>query len=369
LFAKATDNPAGPKAIPSGPELLDQLVANLPDNVSPEVVIKLAQKRFGVTMKLSALQITGTGDVEEFVPDDPAYREPTAQLRNLSKRTATAKKMYESMALVPQNSKDNPSLKVMQREGMFKSMSRNTATGSISTTKTAGGSYNSGAKRVKMKGRPGDREQNYGQTLIDKGELPEAANDVFKPVSDAPVERFKKANAHEIGHSVDDRLGFMAAREGQAAFGGWTVHGGDLNSIARQVAKKHGGDQARTLEQFVLDVIGGGNPDIPAVAPVDQVAVNQACAAIRDWHTKATTRQPWYKQSVCEELAMEDGRVYYEAYAQRWVSYPLAERAKGISGYQFRAPGEWFSELFSAYKMGKLKQGHPARQWLSSLQL
>jgi len=52
-------------------------------------------------------------------------------------------------------------------------------------------------------------------------------------------------------------------------------------------------------------------------------------------------------------------RVYHEAYAKNWVSYLRAKRSQAISGYQFRAPGEWFSELYAAYQSGVLQDSHP----------
>ena len=61
------------------------------------------------------------------------------------------------------------------------------------------------------------------------------------------------------------------------------------------------------------------------------------------------------------------GRVYHEAYPSgdnQWVSYNLDARKKGITGYQFRAPGEWFAELYAAYYSGKLKDSHPYIDWL-----
>jgi hypothetical protein len=43
----------------------------------------------------------------------------------------------------------------------------------------------------------------------------------------------------------------------------------------------------------------------------------------------------------------------------------LDARKRGIHGYQFRAPGEWFAELYAAYYMGMLKPEHPAvKDWL-----
>ena len=35
----------------------------------------------------------------------------------------------------------------------------------------------------------------------------------------------------------------------------------------------------------------------------------------------------------------------------------------------FRAPGEWFSELYAAWTLDKLKDGHPAVKWLKTLKI
>jgi len=69
---------------------------------------------------------------------------------------------------------------------------------------------------------------------------------------------------------------------------------------------------------------------------------------------------------VCRQIAL-GGRVYQEAYSGRWVSYDLGARALGISGYQFRAPAEWFAELYAAHFAGKLNPSHPAvDSWLKN---
>ena len=58
---------------------------------------------------------------------------------------------------------------------------------------------------------------------------------------------------------------------------------------------------------------------------------------------------------------------YHEGYDGDWYSYDVAARSKGISGYQFRAPGEFFAELYAAYYSGVLKSGHPFASVVESL--
>lgn len=47
-------------------------------------------------------------------------------------------------------------------------------------------------------------------------------------------------------------------------------------------------------------------------------------------------------------------RVYDEAYNGQWYSYAAAARARQVRDYQFRAPGEWFAEIYAAYYLGTL---------------
>ena len=49
------------------------------------------------------------------------------------------------------------------------------------------------------------------------------------------------------------------------------------------------------------------------------------------------------------------------------MSYLVAARKKGLTGYQFRAPAEWFAELYAGFKSNKLGAKHPAREWLKKL--
>ena len=374
-FARATDNPSGDRAIPNGPELLDELVKNLPENTKMSVIEAIAKKRFGIELKVSALRRTGGKDKDTLEGNTNEIE--TGKRLGTSKRIQSAKKLYETLALTPEQAKDNPSLKKVIRENVLDD------DGDIA----GGGYYQSSNNLSSLSGRPGETMEDFGadatgykrgpdgKVLKDKAgksirepQLP-PIDPQFQPANDDKIDSFDFASVHETGHAVDDRMGFMAARENQPAFGGWIVHGGKIDEIAKKVAAKFGGDKADALEQYVTDKMIGASPDVPAVEPDRQVAINTACKAIDDWHGYATKCKPWWNQGTSEAITLDDGRVYQEAYSRNWVSYPLSERTKGITGYQFRAPGEWFAELYAAYHVGKLKEGHPARRWLSSLSL
>lgn len=56
---------------------------------------------------------------------------------------------------------------------------------------------------------------------------------------------------------------------------------------------------------------------------------------------------------------------FYARVDNNWRSYRVAARSKGVSQYQFKAPAEWFAELYAAYQMKKLPDSHPDAKWLA----
>jgi hypothetical protein len=48
-------------------------------------------------------------------------------------------------------------------------------------------------------------------------------------------------------------------------------------------------------------------------------------------------------------LTLLGGRIYQRSYDTRWTAYDRSARAKKVSKYQYRAPGEWFAEAYAAY--------------------
>jgi hypothetical protein len=56
---------------------------------------------------------------------------------------------------------------------------------------------------------------------------------------------------------------------------------------------------------------------------------------------------PWFDPAGGLPLG---GYVYEQSYTWAgWCRYEVAARARKVSGYQFRHPGEWFAEAYSAY--------------------
>lgn len=310
---------------PGGPAKLDAMVQRLPRETPVETFTKLARARFGVKFTLDT-------DAKEW-------------------EATTAKKLWEMMARVPEgHARGNPSLKRVQREEPEKN----------------GGYYASSKDLMVMNGRPSNgSKQRFGsklKTVAGHPNLPVDLDERCAPKDENPVNYFDFAALHEVGHAVDDRLSFMATREGQAAFGGWLTHGGDLAPIAAKVAKKYNYDA-----DYVLARMLGKDPVEPP--PADsrpQLDWDQSRDAVIAWLDLATRANAYRSQQFAEQNAVE-GRVYQEAYAGTWVSYELVARKRGLTGYQFRAPGEWFAELYAGFYSGKIKSGHPSASWLKTL--
>lgn len=305
-----------------GDKLLDALVQSIPKSPKTiEAIVALAKIRFGVEMATDA-----------------------------GSKKKSVKKLWEMMSKVPQDTVKNPSLKKVERRDPAED----------------GGYYSGTEDLVVMNGRPGQETQKFGANLVPK-ELPTGMLDIYKPTDDAALDYFDFSTLHEVGHAVDDRLRFMEQRLGKGQFGDWAEHGSNIDPIVTAVGKKTKYNTTAEQTAYIHDLILGLKPTPPTPPSGKEVEWNAAQQKVDRWHYVATFSGIWDLQTYSAEIELDDGRVYHEAYKNNWVSYPLAERAKGLTGYQFRAPGEWFAELYAGFYAGKLKKGHPAEAWLTKL--
>lgn len=173
---------------------------------------------------------------------------------------------------------------------------------------------------------------------------------------------FDWATLHEVGHAVDHKNNFMGTNGKDSKYGGWGAE--TLDTVAAAGAKEFGWDV-----DYIKEKLQGNPASVPAkmkkLKDWEKLRdkVDAWCNAIRD----PESSQIWWDGTKSKNNQI-DKRVYQEAYAGQWVSYEYGARSKGIHGYQFRAAGEWFAELYAAYYSDKLKDNHPAVKFLKSLE-
>jgi hypothetical protein len=366
---------------PGGTKIFDDLILSLGDD-APRGKVKAAMEvRFGikVDMKKYVPKRDNTGAMELDSDGDPVYEKVADPLTGGSK---SAKKLYEMMTQVPEKYvAHSKSFKNLKRVGGSEVDDTGAKTGESKT----GGSYYSPGKRKAVVLKCGRGRDTDGTTIGEKANTPQDRvfppdmEDLYKPVGgdNQDMSYFSWTTLHEIGHAVDDKAKFMDKNGSQAAHGGWTTHGGKIDAIAAAIqndARFKAGGTAYDLGYIkkLLKAKAGVHPDAGEIPDVPN-GVNagdwaNARTAIEAWvDAVRSTKDPWEKQSIAETATIS-GRVYHEGYPGDWYSYDPAARSKGISGYQFRAPGEWFAEMYAAFYSGKLKPGHPFAAVVDRLQ-
>jgi hypothetical protein len=193
----------------------------------------------------------------------------------------------------------------------------------------------------------------------------------------ASLDSFSVTTLHEVGHSVDDKEGFMDGKTGGVGapgpvdFGGWSRE--TVDSVADAWGNAGGfyafdgvqGAKKADLKALLKARLQGSPVKKPTKSndPLgslkdawDQVVAHKAyavCDALQEG------KSPWNRPEPV------GGRVYHEAYGGHWYSYDEGARAAtGVSSYQWRAPGEWFAECYAMHylKEGGLPGSHPLRR-------
>ena len=224
-----------------------------------------------------------------------------------------------------------------------------------------GSSYDSAKGLVVLScGRVRDR----GEATLGNPKVLTNVDENCKPKDNKNPSYFNWTTLHEVGHAVDDKNGFMKSNGSNKGYGEWIEYGRNPGPVAAAAATEFDFDAAY-IEEFLV----GGKPKLPK--PTKQgtsdedwqkakVLAEEWCQAIR------VDKKLWDNGAEAAKRAIK-GRVYQEAYPNTWLSYMLDARKQGLTGYQFRAPAEWFAELYAAYYCDKLKDNHPAVSWLKKL--
>jgi hypothetical protein len=337
---KAPD-PANIKKIlerPDGDKQLDEMIKGLDASVQRRVLRVAFEAKYGCKLNIYAAAV-----------DDDATRHQAANLvADGSKKGPNIRRLYEVMSVLPpQDTRDNASMQIFGYEDV---------------ASQEGSYYGGDAKEVVM------REGNASLSSVYGFGRPHEVGEVdpdCEPADQDQVDFFSWNTLHEAGHAVDDQRSFMKGVAGNAAYGGWQEHGGNVKPVADAIAGHYSYD-ADYVAQYASGNADPAQPECPAdVDPEIWEQRRSKCCAHVDM--ARATNDPWASATIAAKLNIA-GRVYHESYdGGSWSSYAFAARKQAISGYQFRAPGEWFSELYAAYHSKKLKDQHPAVAWLKTL--
>jgi hypothetical protein len=337
-----------------GKNRLDELILQLPDDTQQKVFKEALEARFGVEVGVFKTRYKLNDEGKRVGRSEDEYEDV-----DLSKPNKSLKGIYEMMTKVPEshsNRDQNPSLKRI-----------------LHFTKDDGSAaYSRGNKTVYMNVSRGKGVGDDDVTKeITKGVVgsikmfPDGRDDVCQPKNTkVKTTFFDWATLHEVGHSVDDKHGYMNKNGEKTDHGGWQAE--TVGSIAQTAA-----DHFKWDKTYISTLLNNpkATPDVP-----DKLKKKEG------WEETKKKVDAWCRAIVVGEQLWMDGveskkraigdppRVYQQSYSSRWTSYEYAARRKGIHGYQFRAPGEWFAELYAAFYSDKLKDKHPAVKFLKELE-
>ena len=314
-------------AKPDGSKRLDAIVETLDPQAQRKVLIAAFEARFGCRLDIFATKLAEDSGTREINPN---------------KRAPDIRRFYDLVSDLPDtHTRDNDSMQVFVHVGEAK-----------------GSDFSKPKRQVAM--REGDVNKSADYEVALPHEIDEVEPGCETKPGE-PITYFSWNTVHEVGHAVDDKLGFMQSRGN--ALAGWTDYGGNVAPAAQAVAGKYNFDP-----KYVAAYMSGtADPPIPEPVGCDGDEWERRRVACRTWVDSArSTNSPWQSAAAAKLLDI-GGICYQESYPNHWTSYPIAERKKGVTGYQFRAPGEWFSELYAAYHTGRLKPSHPAVAWLATL--
>ena len=167
---------------------------------------------------------------------------------------------------------------------------------------------------------------------------------------------------HEIGHSVDAKIG--ASAEGgyvrtAANAGKWQSYGSSDDFVEAMIVTGggmagHGYANEAAYRKAMFRAVDKKENFVDALKHVDSsvapptASVSGPVAAVFELNRWASSTDPWYKNP---DRADVGGRTFVQSYdGNNYNSYTKSARADfGVSSYQFRAPGEWFAEAYAVY--------------------
>ncbi len=331
---------------PDGMDGLDEVIDSLEASVQRRVMAVAFEARFGCKLEMQK-PTAATPQQDEHGNDLPL---PTDEHGNVLPGPDVAedamnlpalnlRRFYkEMMKLPPSNTLDNDSMiGFLHLSG-----------------KQRGSEFDDTAKKVLM--REGDESSSriYAIAVAHEiGELDPRA--VPKPGQERTA--FSWNTLHEVGHAVDDKLGYMKKHGERLA--GWKVYGASVGEPAKVIADAFKFDADYVAEYMVSTK--GRVLAVPKPKGCSADEWQRRMQECRNFVDRARWgNDPWNSASISAACAIGE-HTYVESYEGHWTRYRTAERKYAVSGYQFRAPGEWFSEIYAALCTDRLNSNHPHR--------
>jgi hypothetical protein len=214
-----------------------------------------------------------------------------------------------------------------------------------------------------MKDRPGDKWSGSGaynktELAVKMGDFGDASGMENYEIDGEvlPANSFDVTTLHEIGHAVDFNHSIMSNNGAKAACGGWQSETVDSIAAVYLTELKKTPGLSTTVDEGALSTaikaaLSAGTtakPDPIVQADWEKVVafLTTKCLPIR------SANSPWFKST---QVIVGD-RVYQQAYSTTWVSYLHGARASTkVNNYQWRAPGEWFAEVYAISWLKKKK--------------
>ena len=195
---------------------------------------------------------------------------------------------------------------------------------------------------------------SYADSKITMSDYGDNQNYTYTPNGRrTPVNGFNVSMLHEIGHSVDDKFTIMDTVMDTAGYGQW--HKEDYASVLEVYTKaaiadmRSEGSLESTVEDAVENAMRGAFSSGAQPDKLEDTTDNQHKALLKYTAWAADIRvdaKPWFNAKITTYII--DGRIYLQSYKHEWNSYAASERTRTttVRNYQWRAPGEWFADLY-----------------------
>jgi hypothetical protein len=203
---------------------------------------------------------------------------------------------------------------------------------------------------------------------------------VFAGVNDVLAQENLLQNTvrHEVGHSVDEKIGWEANESDKEMFGGWRKHFGlpGAEEVAKaflaragleeQMGEPVGPTKKPLYTLFAVQMVGASRNFEGKTRPDPANIVKfENMSSVNSWlnghpgtrdklrvaieSARVALAQAWTLPDGGGDRVTYDGRMYHMGHYENWVSYRAEARTNALSNYQFSTPGEWFAEAYTAY--------------------